>query len=455
MMRRMVRPVRWRPVVIVLALCVAIFAATRPQSRLTIAIHQGVEGVALKRVAESFSQKRNVVVEIRELSYDDLFDEEIQNVKAPEPPFAVMMLDDPWLPALLDPEWNATERKPEPGWKGLEGKKGLWAEDGNGESCTVKLADFFAPTLNVGRDLADSNPVTCASTLYALPFVGNTQLFAIPKGLEPPTTWTEVEQRGSGYVMRAGPGNSIVTDFMPILWNTDAKSFRTKDSLRLESSEAVSFVGALGRAPNAMRAVVATDDFDLAIYLAKRQASMGIVWSAWAMAMAKLPDPTPVEQLTLTQVPGGEHALGAWLLAIPSNATNRDKTLAADFVRFATEPEQLEAAALLGNPPPRRNALKSLWSESKFSHDFQRSFLDVQPGALDTARPRPRTPRWRAVEKALGSCLSARYENAITDKEAVDRANAAIVAILKDQHPPADCWLDTVRASQVPSPSTR
>jgi len=467
MMRIEVRPVMWRSVVIVLALFVAVFGATRRQSRLTIAIHQGVEGVALRRVAESFSRQRNVVVEVKELSYDDLFDEELRTVTGNEgtSKFGVIMLDDPWLPALLEAV---------PGKKSLVGKKALWADDENGQRCKDDLDDFFASTLKVGLGSVEGEAVTCASTLYALPFVGNTQLFAIPKDLEQlPTTWADVKravgdgQRGAGYVMRAGPGNSIVTDFMPILWGTDSKSFQSSDSLRVESSEAVSFVGALGRIPGAMRAVVATDDFDLAIYLAKGQASMGIVWSAWAMAVAKLPAATTVRELVLTQVPGGKHAVGAWLLAIPSNAADRDKTVGADFIRFATKKEQLKYAALIGNPPPRRSVLNFIEKSAqkaeksdqnaatKFATAFQGSFLRAQRLALETAMPRPRTRHWRDIEKALGSCLSALYENAIDDQEAVDRSNQAIAAILNKERPRDDCWVDSVKALRLPSAGAR
>src|SRR5688572_17078022 len=68
---------------------------------LTIAIHQGVEGVALRTLAEQFSHENNVAVEVFELPYDALYAAEQAQIVEPTSKFDVVMVDDPWLPALI------------------------------------------------------------------------------------------------------------------------------------------------------------------------------------------------------------------------------------------------------------------------------------------------------------------------------------------------------------------
>ena len=75
---------------------------------------------------------------------------------------------------------------------------------------------------------------------YAMPYVGNSQLFFYRKDLfdaqhlPEPKTWDDVLAAAArlsskeivngkpverfGYVMRAAPGNAAVTDFMPLFW---------------------------------------------------------------------------------------------------------------------------------------------------------------------------------------------------------------------------------------------
>ena len=76
------------------------------------------------------------------------------------------------------------------------------------------------------------NPIATGK-YFALPYVGNSQLFFYRKDLfakynvAPPKTWDEVlaaakkigaGEKMFGYVMRAAPGNAVVADFMPLLW---------------------------------------------------------------------------------------------------------------------------------------------------------------------------------------------------------------------------------------------
>lgn len=405
-----------------LALLPAILVPWHGEPTLRIAIHEGVEGVAVKTLAGEFSRDRTVAVEIVELPYDELYDSELQQLDSDSPRYDVIMMDDPWLPALLNDSKGVTRLD----------KLDLR------EACKQMelVEDFAEPTLIVSRDPKDTSAITCDSAFYALPFVGNVQLFVVRSG-QAPATWDEVlkitlgQMNGNaGYVTRVGSGNPIVTDFMPILWSLSPTSFRTSLERDDKFIDALAYLGKLGQHGRANRGTVSFDDFDLAIYLAQGQASMSIAWSAWVMAMSQLPSPYKerlLSQIETMPVPSGHHALGAWLLAVPAKLADGQKSLARDFLLYATDREHIKAAALAGNPPPRKSVLQDAELVKKYP------YFPLQLRSLETATPRPRTPHWREVERRLGDCLSALYEAAITDVEAGQRIDVLLTSILANQ----------------------
>src|SRR5215472_8941181 len=80
----------------------SLYSALRSERMLTIAVRQGVESVALKKVAERFSREQRVPVKIQEFSYEDLFKREQEEVsRGRESAFDVILVDDPWMPALM------------------------------------------------------------------------------------------------------------------------------------------------------------------------------------------------------------------------------------------------------------------------------------------------------------------------------------------------------------------
>src|SRR6188472_3725198 len=83
-----------------ITLTVLLTALSLREKKLKIAIHQNVEGVALKQIVAKFAQERNFSVEVVELPYDQLYEAELETVMGTkEHGFDVVMLDDPWMPA--------------------------------------------------------------------------------------------------------------------------------------------------------------------------------------------------------------------------------------------------------------------------------------------------------------------------------------------------------------------
>ncbi|MGE5109848.1 MAG: extracellular solute-binding protein [Acidobacteriaceae bacterium] len=398
---------------------------------------QGVESVALMKIAEKYSREKYVTVEVVQLPYDELYEKEQQQLDTPQNTdhtsrFDVFMVDDPWLYAL--------------------------AKGGRLQRLTELLkeqeADFFPATRTVASYCPSAQ--NC-SEYYGIPFVANSQLFVFRKSefggkIPVPGTWEEVlndsaqlerERPGTiGYVTRIGPGNSVVTDFLPILWAYDSDSFPKIPAKEPPLKNAEPALAAL-------KSLVATreklgsasfDDFDVSAYLQKRRAAMGIAWSAWAMMLVEVDESQPQgggehvdEDLTFTDIPhssaDSQPELGVWLLAVPYNAPHT--MMATDFIRYAADlgndvqsqqHSQSLLAARSGTPPPRISVLGKLAEEPKYK-DKHPSLIPAIERSLRAGRERPRTPCWRKIESRLGAYLETLIEQCVRPKDITACAN--------------------------------
>jgi multiple sugar transport system substrate-binding protein len=376
---------------------------------LTIAVNAGVEGSALKAAAQEWGDLRHTRVEVVELPYANLFEKESLDLQSRTGAYDVIMMDDPWFPKLAgDSGLNPLPRAPD--------------------------GDFLPSCLAVCRN---------AGTYFALPYVGNSQLFFYRKDLfdkyklGPPERWETILADGKtigagekmfGYVMRAAPGNSAVTDFMPLLWAFGGDIFDAQGKPNLTSPEAIAalrFMLELGKiSPPGYAGFNAAE---VSAQLLQGTAVMSINWPAWIAAMDD-PSKSKVEgKIEFAPMPAarlpGVAELGAWLLGVPAGSPHRDA--AFDFIYWATEAAQMRQAALRGNPPTRRSVFQSPDLIRKF-----RAF-PAQLAALEAARPRPRTTQWNEIENAFGVGLSQANSGAASPEDAMQQANREIAAIVE------------------------
>jgi multiple sugar transport system substrate-binding protein len=379
---------------------------------LTIAVNAGVEGSALKAAAREWGELRHTRIEVVELPYANLFEKEALDLQSRTGAYDVIMLDDPWFPKLVA-EGGLTPLPREPD------------------------ADFLASCLAVCRHPSGSK------TFYALPYVGNSQLFFYRKDLfekyklGSPDRWEQVlhaaktigaGEKMFGYVMRAAPGNPAVADFMPLLWAFGGDIFDAHGQPNVASPEAIEalrFMIELGKSAPPGYAGFNADE--VSAHLLQGTAAMSINWPAWIAAMDD-PSKSKVEgKIEFAQMPEarapGVAELGAWLVGVPAASGHRDA--AFDFVYWATDAAQMTQAALLGNPPTRRSVFQAPELVKKF-----RAF-PAQLAAIEAARPRPRTAQWNEIENAFGVSLSQANSGAAAPEAAMQQANREIAAILE------------------------
>jgi len=389
------------------ALCFLTGCGGSPPS-LVVAVNAGVEGDALKAAAREFGSAQSLDVEIVDLPYANLFEKELLDLTSRTGAYDVIMIDDPWFPRLAQNDALApfASQAPDP--------------------------DFLQSCLDVCR---------LNGTYYALPYVGNSQLFFYRQdlfgkyGLPAPATWSGVlaaakkigaGEKMYGYVMRGAPGNPVVADFLPLFWAFGAEMFSAGGAPAMDSQQgidALRFMLELGKHSPPGYAGFNADE--VSAHLLQSTAAMSINWPAWIAAMDDPAKSKVAGKIEFAPMPSekrkGVAGLGTWLLAVPAASKHRDR--AFQFLYWATSADPMKRAALHGNPPTRRSVFLDPGLRAKFRA------LPAQLQSLESARPRPRTPRWNEIENAFGIYLSQANAGTLAPDEAMRRAAKDIAGI--------------------------
>jgi len=390
-----------------------------PERRLRLAVNAGVEAAALKQAVKDYEQQSGARIEVVEYPYASLFEKLLLALGEPSVSYDLVMIDDPWFPRFAEMN-GLLELTPLYAARGLDGPD----------------ADFLPPSLALCRQ------PYATGRLYALPYVGNAQLFFYRKdlfdkhGLPPPRTWPEVLTAGRlvggrekmhGYVMRAAQGNPIVADFMPLLWAFGGRLLDERGRPQVNTPEAVAaleFMLRLGAI--SPPGYVNFNADEVGAHLAQGTAVMGINWPAWIPVFSDPARAKVAGRIAAAPMPSeksaGASAIGNWLLAIPRGARNPE--LAFDFLLWVTSREQMRLSARRGNPPTR----KSVFEDPELIARFPA--YPAQYQALVGSRPRPRSPVWNEIENTFGTYLSQANAGTLTPREALARAQRDLEQIV-------------------------
>jgi multiple sugar transport system substrate-binding protein len=416
-----------RTILLTLLLLLTLCCTNQPnRKQLTLAVVSGVEGEALKQAARDYEAQTGTHIQIAEFPYANLFEKELIDLKARTGAYDLIMLDDPWFPRFAN-EQVLTELTP------LLQKHGQNGPD----------SDFVETSVALCR-----HPYQTGQ-LYALPYVGNSQLFFYRKdlfekySLKVPTTWKDVltaamtftgretgpnGEKVYGYVMRAAQGNAAVADFMPIFWSYGGEMFDANGKPTVNTPDgidALTLMIELGKYSPPGYASFNADE--VGAHLLQGTAAMSINWPAWISSFNDPSKSKVIGKMEFTTLPGaqkpGQAEIGNWLIAIPRDARNAD--VAMDFLLWATSAEQMKKSAQRGNPPTRRSLFQDAELVAKYPS------YPAQLRSLETSRPRPRTPYWNEIENAFGIFLSKANSGELIPVDAMNQANAEIEKILQ------------------------
>ena len=397
-------------VVALIVLGVAVYFLTRPQApakpeKIVVAARKGTYSEGLKVAAREYEKKTGIKVEVVEFDYAGLHEKLAQEVVQATGAYDVVMLDDPWLPEFAD--------------------SGL----------LVPLDDLLAERGGVDPDFIDSAVNVCKykGKLYAIPYVGNVQLFVYNKklfgkyGLKEPKTWDDVleaakviyEKEGiAGYVFRAAKGNPIVTNLLPIFWGKGVEIVDNNGNVDIDTPEAVEvFKFILELKKYTPKGVENYNSPEIKAALANEATAMSIVWPAWVPKL----DATTWGVIV---PPGSRPMIGAWLLGIPKSSKHQKAAL--DFILFVTSKEMQKKLAIeVGVPPTRESVYKDPDVVAKYP------WYPVQLDALKNSKMRPRLPQWKRIEDTLANYWHQAFTGQLDPETALRKAAEEIRSILR------------------------
>ena len=407
-------------VAIALVASAVIFCAGVAQAeKLIIAGRDGGYAKALGMAVEMYKAKNpDLEVERLELPWGGLLEKATISLREKAGAYDVLMMDDTWAVEFMSHGWLAD----------LD-KLGGGVDE-----------DFVKPARDVSRFPVGTGPY------YAVPFVGNVELFAYRKdllekhGFGRPSSWTDVvaaakaisenESGVSGVVFRGTKGNPIVTGFLPILWAHGARIVGADGKAQLDSDAALDALKLyLSLKPYAPKGVETYNSSEVRDALMQGTTAMAIeLWPSWAPSLddpAKSKVPGKIEIMAAPgQVQGPAPMLGAWLLGVPADAKNPER--GRDFIDFLTSAEVQKKLTLeLGTPPTRASVYEDADVIAKYR------WYPAQVKALQNAQPRPRITQWSEVEAIMGDYLQLALIGEMDPKKALMEANKKISRALK------------------------
>jgi multiple sugar transport system substrate-binding protein len=392
--------------------------SVRATERLVIAGRDGGYGKAIELAVRMFTEANpDIKIEQLKLPYGSLYEKLVISFREGSGAYDLVMLDDTWATEYMANGWLLD----------LEGT-GLRAEE-----------DFISTALSVGRYPYKTGP------LYALPIVGNVELFAYRKDLFDrydlgvPTTWLDVleaavkidasEKDIAGVVFRGTKGNPIVTGFLPILWGFGSRVVDEKGTSGLHSPNALAalafFLKLKRYAPEGVEIYNSSEVRDA---LQQGDVAMAIeVWPAWIPSLDDPKVSKVVGKIEIQAAPGlisgPSPMLGTWLMGVAKDSKNPDTAL--HFLRFLTSPEAQKQMALEAGIPPTR---ASVYGDDRVVEKYR--WYPAQLKALEEAHPRPRITKWSEVEAILGDYLQLALTGSLSPGQALREADERIAAVL-------------------------
>jgi len=406
---------KWISILVILALLAPVGLA---KTKLVIAGRDGGYGVVLQLAVDMYTaQHPDVEIELLKLPYAGLYEKLIIDLAEGIGAYDIVMLDDPWATEFMSHGWLVN----------LE------------ELGYTPDPDFVANALAVGRYPYPDG------ALYALPHVGNVELFAYRKDLfekyglpTPPKSWLEVmgaaalidrfEPDVKGVVFRGRKGNPIVAGFLPIFWAFGANIIEDGHAAVASDAGIAALKFLIALKDYAPVGVEMFDSSEVKDALLAGDVAMATeVWPAWVPALDDPAKSKVVGKVEIIPPPGlvktSSPMIGIWLLGISSASKNKEAAL--DFLKFVTSAEVQKRLTLEAGHVPTR---KSVYNDPEVVAKYR--WFPAQLTALENSVPRPRVPVWSEIEGVLGEYLHLALVGEMSPEDALRAAQERIEEIL-------------------------
>ncbi len=393
------------------------------QVTLTIAGRDGAYGDAMQLAADEYSrQNPGVSFEILKLSGSNLLEKTVIDLRSGTGTYDLIMIDDPIAPRMQQAGW-------------LADLGAMYKE----QNVTLD-PDLIDNVVRLGR-----YPYSEDGTLYALPHVGNVELFAYRTdlagkyGYSSLEKWDQVlalakdlqtgEPEVTPILFRGVKGNPIVTGFLPVYWAFGAKILDNgKPAFNSpQARKALEFFLELSKyAPEGVSMYQSAQVRD-ALYSGAGAVAVE-VWPGWIGDLDNPEKSSVVGKVKVTTHPGqvnpSSPLIGVWLLGIPKDSRNKEE--AFRFLQFVTSREmQTEMAEQTGIPPTRVSVHQNPGLVSKYP------WYPAQLQGLQSGVARPRTDYWSEIETAFGGFLQQALIGDLTAAQALEQTQQKVQEIIR------------------------
>ena len=386
---------------LLLALCICSVSFAQEPETLTLLLRAGTYGEVVKALIPEFEAEHNCKIEYSEETFDDLHTKISMDAINSEGTYDVIVVDGSWKAEFID-------------------------------------NDILADLTELGYEYdEDIIPATLPAGIgpdghaYLIPFYGNVTIFMYNEDLidkyndgEVPTNWADVLELAQtmkadgvdGYLLRAGAGDSNVSDFLPVLKSFGAWVMNddyTEITINTpEAKAALQMYIDLYKAGNML------DKDNIVAAINSGTAAMAVGWPGWG-ADHYTTIPTMADE---DSEPQNSSIYGCWFIGMAANSTHKD--LALEFLEEVTSAEYQQETVEIGGVPCRESCL--LNEESLEINPN----LEVVYGSLSVGTYRPFVTFWSEYYTILGPYLEAAVMGQMTVDEALDTAQAELESLL-------------------------
>lgn len=376
------------------------------KQKLTLVLRGGVYPEYMAPLLKQFEEENHVTCEVLSFSFDDLYSKITLDAANAEGAYDLMMVDSQWFAEFS--EYGLMTDLTEAGYQR-----------------DPDFVDALCPKIgSTGHEFVVPYCVQINFLFY-------NDAILNAAGAQVPQTWEEVLKIAqdvsasgtNGYLLRAQAGDSIMGDFLPILWAHGGDVFDAEGNVTIDTPEfkkALEFYIALGKTG----AIMEKDDIVAAVN--DGNAAMSLCWATWYQPNESSSAHYTVIPSKLNAGSAGDHAssiFGSWYLGIPSNSKNQD--LALKLLEYLTSSEAQYAAIEADCDPTYVPTRTSVYEDAGVIEKYP--FLGDVYEAIPNGTYRPMVRQWTQIIVDLGTEI----ESAVHGMKSVDQAAADGQAVVE------------------------
>ncbi len=384
-------------------------AASGEKQKLTLVLRGGVYPEYMQPLLTAFEEENNVTCEVLSFSFDDLYSKITLDAANQVGAYDLMMVDSQWFAEfneyglMMDLTEAGYQRDPD-----------------------------FVPALcpEIGDSGHDFVIPYCVQINFL--FYNDARLESV--NAEVPTTWEEVLSTAqavaatgtNGYVLRAQAGDSIMGDFLPILWAHGGDIFDAQGNTTIDTPEfrqALQFYIDLGKTGTIM------EKDDIVASVNDGASAMSLCWATWYQPNENSTAHYTVIPRKLNESSAGDHAssiFGSWYLGIPSNSQNKD--LALKLINYLSTAQAQYAAIDSGCEPTYVPTRTSVYEDTAVTEKYP--FLQNVYEAIPNGTYRPMVKQWTQIIVDLGTEIESAVHGMKTVEQAVADGQAIVEQLM-------------------------